>query len=166
MPKDTVRLPPQNLDAERGVLGSILLLNEAIDEVGESLKAEHFYHDAHHKIYAAIHHLYENNVRGIDPVTLAEELEKRDPVISKVPLLKHSRDKFIPEIIRKMGAMELDEEGQALFEGANEWLETRSSGVFRGRVLSKEEVSKRKMEAALIIQKYNRNFSRGDSIRY
>jgi len=80
MAKDTVRLPPQNLDAERGVLGSILLLNEAIDEVGESLKAEHFYHDAHHKIYAAIHHLYENNVRGIDPVTLAEELEKRDQI--------------------------------------------------------------------------------------
>lgn len=80
MAKDTVRLPPQNLDAERGVLGSILLLNEAIDEVGESLKAEHFYHDAHHKIYAAIHHLYENNVRGIDPVTLAEELEKRGQI--------------------------------------------------------------------------------------
>lgn len=77
MAKDPIRLPPQNLDAERGVLGSILLVNEAIDEVGESLRPEHFYHDAHHKIYAAIHDLYENNVRGIDPVTLAEELERR-----------------------------------------------------------------------------------------
>lgn len=77
MAKDTLRLPPQNLDAERGVLGSILLLNEAIDEIGESLRADHFYHDAHHKLYAAIHDLYENNIRGIDPVTLAEELERR-----------------------------------------------------------------------------------------
>lgn len=77
MANDPLRLPPQNLDAERGVLGSILLLNEAIDEVGESLRADHFYHDAHHKIYAAIHDLYENNIRGIDPVTLAEELERR-----------------------------------------------------------------------------------------
>lgn len=102
----------------------------------------------------------------ISEMIKSEELEKRDPVISKVPLLKHSRNVFIPEIIRKMSVMELDEEGQALFQGAKEWLETRSRGVFRGRVLSKEEVSKRKMEAALIIQKYNRNFSRGDSIRY
>lgn len=77
MAKDILRLPPQNLDAERGVLGSVLLMNEAIDEVGESLRADHFYHDSHHKIYAAVHDLYENNVRGIDPVTLAEELEKR-----------------------------------------------------------------------------------------
>ncbi len=75
--RDEIRLPPQNLDAERGVLGSILLMNEAIDEVGESLKADHFYSDAHQKIFAAIHHLYENNVRGIDAVTLAEELIRR-----------------------------------------------------------------------------------------
>ena len=77
MSMDSVRLPPRNLDAEKGVLGSVLLINEAIDEVGEVLRAEHFYHDAHNKIYTAIHDLYENNVRGIDPVTLAEELERR-----------------------------------------------------------------------------------------
>ena len=77
MSMDSVRLPPRNLDAEKGVLGSVLLINEAIDEVGELLRAEHFYHDAHNKIYTAIHDLYENNVRGIDPVTLAEELERR-----------------------------------------------------------------------------------------
>ena len=54
MADDKLRLPPQNLDAERGVLGSILLMNEAIDEVGETLKAEHFYSDAHQTMYAAI----------------------------------------------------------------------------------------------------------------
>ena len=37
---EQLRVPPQNLDAERGVLGSILLLNEAIDDVGEVLRAE------------------------------------------------------------------------------------------------------------------------------
>lgn len=75
---DSLRLPPQNSDAERGVLGSILLLNEAIDEIGESLKADHFYSEAHQKIYAAIHHLYEEGVRGIDAITLAEELIRRN----------------------------------------------------------------------------------------
>ncbi|MCA9061936.1 MAG: replicative DNA helicase [Planctomycetaceae bacterium] len=77
-PIDGVRLPPQNLDAERGVLGSVLLLNEAIDEIGEWLRAEHFYSDPHQKIYKAIHDLYENGVRGIDAVTLAEELMRRN----------------------------------------------------------------------------------------
>ena len=77
MADDKLRLPPQNLDAERGVLGSILLMNEAIDEVGESLKAEHFYSDGHQKIYAAIQKLYESGIRGIDAITLAEELVRR-----------------------------------------------------------------------------------------
>lgn len=76
--QDNLRLPPQNLDAERGVLGSIMLLNEAIDDVGEVLKPDHFYSDAHQKIYGAVRDLYENNVRGIDAVTLAEELMRRD----------------------------------------------------------------------------------------
>jgi len=71
------RLPPQNLEAERGVLGSILLWNDAIDEVAEFLHAEHFYSDAHRRIYAAIQHLYDRGIRGIDAVTLAEELERR-----------------------------------------------------------------------------------------
>src|SRR5690606_6589767 len=52
--------------------------NEAIDEVGESLKAEHFYSDAHQKVYAAIQRLYENGVRGIDVITLAEELVRQN----------------------------------------------------------------------------------------
>ena len=68
---DQLRLPPQNLDAERGVLGSIMLLNEAIDDVGEIIKQDYFYSDAHQKIYNSIRHLHENNVRGIDAVTLA-----------------------------------------------------------------------------------------------
>ncbi len=72
------RLPPQNLDAERGVLGSILLWNDAIDEVSEFLSATHFYNDAHRRMYGAIQHLYERGVRGIDAVTLAEELERRN----------------------------------------------------------------------------------------
>ena len=71
------KLPPQNLEAEMGVLGSILLMHEAIDEVGDVLKADHFYADRHQKIFAAIMGLYEGGVRGIDAVTLAEELDRR-----------------------------------------------------------------------------------------
>jgi replicative DNA helicase len=71
------RVPPANLDAERSVLGSLLLLNDSIDEVAEFLTAEHFYSDRHQAIFAAIHDLYEAGVRGIDVVTLCEQLEKR-----------------------------------------------------------------------------------------
>ncbi len=77
-PDDRMRVPPQNLDAERGVLGSILLLNEAIDEVGETLRPDHFYSDANQKIFAAIQALYEEGIRGIDAITLAEELIRRN----------------------------------------------------------------------------------------
>ncbi len=70
------RIPPANLDAERGVLGSLLLLNDSIDEVVEFLTAQHFYSDRHQAIFAAIFELYEAGVRGIDVVTLSEQLEK------------------------------------------------------------------------------------------
>ncbi len=72
------RLPPQNLEAERGVLGSLLLMNEAIDDVADVLRPDCFYHDAHQRIYAAISRLHEAGVRGIDPVTVAEELERNN----------------------------------------------------------------------------------------
>jgi len=71
------RIPPQNLDAERGVLGSILLANEALDDVVELISAENFYSDSHRKIFAAILHLRNRGITGIDAVTLAEELDRR-----------------------------------------------------------------------------------------
>lgn len=83
------RLPPQNLDAERGVLGSVLLVNDTIDEIVEFVHASHFYSDAHEKIFAAISRLYENGVRGIDAVTLAEELDGKGELqeVGGVPYL-------------------------------------------------------------------------------
>jgi replicative DNA helicase len=71
------KVPPQDLEAERSVLGSILLSNDAIDDVLMHLHAERFYADAHRRIFKAIHDMYEAGRRGIDVVTLASELEKR-----------------------------------------------------------------------------------------
>jgi len=69
------KLPPQNLAAEQSVLGSILVLNEAIDEVADFLQPSHFYSEKHQIIYAAILRMYESGIRGIDAVTLAERLD-------------------------------------------------------------------------------------------
>lgn len=71
------KLPPQNLEAEKSVLGSLLLENLAFDEVADFLKPFHFYSDAHQLIYDSILKMYEAGIRGIDTLTLAEELARK-----------------------------------------------------------------------------------------
>lgn len=68
-------LPPQNLEAEMSLIGSVLLMPSAIDEVWW-LKPEQFYADRHEKIWAALLAMHEAR-KAIDGVTLAEELERR-----------------------------------------------------------------------------------------
>jgi replicative DNA helicase len=69
----TDRLPPHNKDAERGVLGGILRDPDTLDSVQQLLTVEHFYYDAHQKIYQAINEL-SNDHTPIDLVTLMERL--------------------------------------------------------------------------------------------
>jgi len=45
------RLPPQNLEAERSVLGSMLRDNQVIPEVVQIVRPGHFYLDAHRRIF-------------------------------------------------------------------------------------------------------------------
>src|SRR5436309_1446357 len=71
------RLPPQNIEAEQGVLGSILLDNEVLHDIIPVLKAEHFYRDSHQVIYRAIRDLYDQ-AKALDSITLEEELRRRD----------------------------------------------------------------------------------------
>jgi replicative DNA helicase len=71
------RLPPQNLDAEQGVLGSILLDNEVLHEVVPMLRAQDFYRDTHQILYRTICDLYDLG-KAVDLITLAEELTRRD----------------------------------------------------------------------------------------
>jgi replicative DNA helicase len=70
------RLPPQNRDAERSVLGSILRDNTALNDVQTVLRVENFYFDAHQKIYQAISDLY-NDGKPVDLVILYETLKQR-----------------------------------------------------------------------------------------
>ena len=48
------KIPPQAIDAEMAVLGSMLLDAEAVTDALEILKPEHFYKESHQKIFAAI----------------------------------------------------------------------------------------------------------------
>lgn len=72
------KVPPQDLEAEKSVLGSLLFSSEAFDEVIQHLQAGAFYSDAHRRIFQCIHNMYERGVRAIDVVTLAHELKKQN----------------------------------------------------------------------------------------
>lgn len=72
---DPVKIPPQNIEAEQSVLGSILLDKDAVLKVADILTAEDFYRADHAEIYSCILKLFEKR-KPIDLVTLTDELEK------------------------------------------------------------------------------------------
>ena len=69
------RTPPQNLDAEQSVLGSILLDNEVYANLEGTLRPEHFYKESHRKLFRAMEGLFRRG-EPIDLVTLTEELRQ------------------------------------------------------------------------------------------
>lgn len=71
----SAKLPPNNLDAERSVLGAILIDKDAIINVAELLKPEYFYDAQHAEVYRAIQTLYEKR-QPIDVVTLSDQLKR------------------------------------------------------------------------------------------
>src|SRR3989338_3973079 len=71
------RVPPQNLEAEQAVLGSMLLEEEAVVRAAELLEESAFYKDAHRKIFEVLLTLYRADV-PVDLVTVTEELKKRN----------------------------------------------------------------------------------------
>lgn len=76
------RVPPNDLAAERAVLGGLLLENEALDIVAEaSLSVADFYSDANGKIYAAIQELHANG-QPVDGVTLRAKLETKGHLVA------------------------------------------------------------------------------------
>ncbi|HEX5272497.1 MAG TPA: replicative DNA helicase [Gemmataceae bacterium] len=80
-PEGPDRLPPHNLDAERSVLGSMLRDNKVIGDVVNVLQhPEHFYTDAHQKIFKGITALYINKGQPADLVTLSEHLKQEKQI--------------------------------------------------------------------------------------
>lgn len=71
------RVPPQSLEAEMAVLGSVMIDNDCIGKVIEIVDAPYFYRSVHQQIFGAARALYERN-EPVDLITLTEELKKRD----------------------------------------------------------------------------------------
>jgi len=79
------RTPPQSIEAERSVLGAMLLNPDSVGTAIEILRDQPedvFYVEAHRHVYAAIVWLFKHNT-PIDPVTLMEKIE-RDGVLDQI----------------------------------------------------------------------------------
>ena len=72
----TERIPPHSDDAEKSVLGSILLDNDIFFKVSEFIGADDFYRKENKEIFNAMMSLYRQDI-PIDMLTVTEELSKR-----------------------------------------------------------------------------------------
>lgn len=72
IPKDS--LPPQNIEAEKSALGSLLLDKEAIHRIVDFLAPEDFYSRGHQLIFEAVRQLYDRR-EPIDILSLSNKLE-------------------------------------------------------------------------------------------
>jgi replicative DNA helicase len=72
-PKD--RIPPHNDDAERAVIGAMLIDEHAVSLVQQFIRPEDFYSPRHRRIYEAVLSLFNRGARP-DLLTLSEELER------------------------------------------------------------------------------------------
>jgi len=101
----TIAVPPHNLEAEKSVLGAVLLDERHLHAllVEQHLRPEHFYREQHGAVFAAMIELYEND-RKIDHLTVAETLRQRgkleeiggpaaiDELAGWVPAAGHARE--------------------------------------------------------------------------
>ncbi|MCF7907172.1 replicative DNA helicase [Patescibacteria group bacterium] len=70
------KLPPQNIEAEQALLGSLLIDQEAIVRVADLIVAKDFYREIHQKIYDAILEIWEQR-EPIDILSVANRLQEK-----------------------------------------------------------------------------------------
>lgn len=75
--KDQVRIPPQNLEAEMALLGSIMLRKDALYEVIDRIRPETFYSEKHRLIFETMLELFSKNT-PIDMLSLSSRLKERN----------------------------------------------------------------------------------------
>lgn len=73
---ENLKVPPQNIDAERSVLGALMLDKDAIIKVANLIRLGDFYKDDHNAIYEAMVELYEQR-EPIDVLSLSNRLEEK-----------------------------------------------------------------------------------------
>src|SRR3989344_625946 len=72
----TMRMPPQNVDAEISTLGSLLIDGSAIYKVMDVIRAEDFYRPNHQAIFIAVMELFERR-EPIDVLSVSSRLREK-----------------------------------------------------------------------------------------
>ena len=78
-----IKTLPQNIEAEKAVLGSILLDDQAINGALEEVSINDFYDQNHKKIFSAMLELDGEN-KPIDVVTLYEKLKSKKSMLQEI----------------------------------------------------------------------------------
>lgn len=106
------KLPPQALDAEMAVLGSMMIEAEALERAFDILKPEHFYKNAHQKIFNAMASLMAKN-QAVDLITLTEEL-KRQGFLAEI-----GGERYLSELMGKVStAAHVEHYAKMVYEAA------------------------------------------------
>ncbi|MBI1952264.1 replicative DNA helicase [Candidatus Saccharibacteria bacterium] len=74
MDQNTTKTPPQNLDAEASLLGSLIIDSDSFVKIADQITAEDFYNEQHRLIFAAMRSLHDKR-SPIDILTLSEQLK-------------------------------------------------------------------------------------------
>jgi len=72
-----LKVPPHNLEAEQAILGSLLINNDALNQVMDILSEVDFYREEHSYFYQGMIHLYNNN-EPVDLITLSHYLREKN----------------------------------------------------------------------------------------
>jgi replicative DNA helicase len=141
------RIPPHSLEAERAVLGAILLQNGVIDTVLEIIKTDDFYSEGNGRIFEAVLDLHRDST-PVDTVTLREYLARSNKLHSvggdeyllsltdTIPTLENTR--AYAHIIREKGLVRrlitachgVAAKGYADYGNAQEFLDQAEKAVF------------------------------------
>lgn len=89
------KLPPQALDAEMALLGSMMIEQDALERAVGIVSAEHFYKTAHQKIFTAMKTLADKD-QAVDLITVTEEL-KRQGFLAEV-----GGERYLAELMSKV----------------------------------------------------------------
>ena len=71
------RVPPSSLEAEKAVIGGVLLENDALNVILESVSSEDFYSEANSVIFDCMTTLFQRG-QPVDMVTLRKLIEESD----------------------------------------------------------------------------------------
>jgi replicative DNA helicase len=84
------RTIPASVEAEKSILGAILLDNDVYAEAAKALTSDDFYLDSHQQLFSTIRYMIEKGI-AIDLVTLGEELRKT-PALTRIGGIAYCAD--------------------------------------------------------------------------